>query len=220
MKREKDFFDCFTEKDLEDRPSFCYKPFYRDGFVMATDLAIMVRAPYNSLQGVYDKSEQPKRIPDFPQPNCDFELPLASIVKTIKSIPEVEEVRVHGIDAECDECDGHGTVEWVYEDSDGEEHRKDFDCPICDGRGKVKTKKYLREWRCIKINDTIFSVRTLMKLAKAMVVAGFDAVNIRNMPDGYTPALMTLGENIEVIIMPCSKESNPIREIKLVSCND
>ena len=220
MKREKDFFDCFTEKDYEDLPSFCYRPFYRDGYVFATDRAIMVRVLYDSLQGVYDNSEQPKLIPDFPKPNCDFELQLATIVKTIKSIPEVEEVRVDGIDAECDECDGHGTVEWVYEDSDGEEHRKDFDCPICDGRGKVKTKKYLREWRCIKINDTIFSVRTLMKLAKAMVVAGFDTVNVKNLPEGYTPALMCLGDNIEVIIMPCSKESNPIREIKLVSCND
>lgn len=219
MKREKDFFDCFTEKVLDDRPSFCYQPFYRDGFVIATDMAILVRVPYDSLQGVYDKSEQPKRIPDFPNPNCDFELPLATIVKTIKSIPEVEEVRVHGIDAECDECEGSGTVEWVYADSDGEEHRKDFDCPICDGRGKVKTKKYLREWRCISINSTILSVRTLMKLAKAMDVAGFDTVNVKNPPTGCTPALMHLGDNIQVIIMPCP-EAKPIREIKLVSCKE
>lgn len=53
-----------------------------------------------------------------------------------------------------------------------------------------------------------------------MDVAGFDTVNVKNLPTGYTPALMRLGDNIEVIIMPCSKESNPIREIKLVSCKD
>lgn len=217
MKREKDFFDCFTEKDYEDLPLFCYRPFYRGGYVYATDRAIMVRAPYNSLKEIYDKSELPKRLPDFPKPNCDFELSLEVLVETIKSIPEEEIVPVHGLDAECDECDGSGTVEWVYEDSDGEEHRKDFDCPICDGRGKVKTKKYLREWRCISVNGSVFSVRTLMKLAKAMDVAGFDTVNVKNLPTGCTPALMHLGGNIEVIIMPCP-EATPVREIKLGVC--
>lgn len=213
MKREKEFFECFTEIDYENRPSFCYHPFYRDGYVVATDLSILVRVPYNSLQGIYDKSELPKRLPDFPNPNCDFTLPLATLVETIKSIPEEEVIPVQGLAAECDECEGSGRVEWTYEDSDGTEHREDFDCPICNGRGKVKTKKYLREWRCISINGSIFSVRTLMKLAKAMDVVGLDSVHVRNLPTGCTPALMCLEDNIEVIIMPC--QSKPVREINL-----
>ena len=217
MKREKDFLDCFTEKYYEDLPSFCYRPFYKDGYVVATDSAILVRVPHNALKEKFCMPELKQRLPDFPKPNCDFELPLAKLVEILKSIPEEEQVPVHGTAAECDECGGSGTVEWVYEDSDGEEYREDFNCPICNGRGEVKTKKYLREWRCIRINDTIFLARTLMKLANAMDIAGFDVVKLRNLPNDYTPALMRLGDNVEVIIMPCTKESNPIREIKLKS---
>lgn len=214
MKREKEFFECFTEKEFGGLHPFCYRAFYRDGYVVATDRKILVRVPYNSLQGLYDKVDIPKQLPNIPNPNCDFELPLTTLVETIKSIPAEEIVPVHGREAECDECDGSGRVEWVYEDSDGEEHREDFDCPICNGRGRVKTKKYLRKWRYISINGSVFSVHTLMKLAEAMDVAGFDTVNVRNLPTGYTPALMCLEGNIEVIIMPCPG-AEPISEIKL-----
>lgn len=217
MKREKDFFNCFVDKDDEYLPSFCHRPFYRDGYVVATDRVILIRAKYDDLKGVYVQEDKPKRLPDFPEPNCDFQLSLSKLVDTIKSIPEEEYVNVYGKDAECDECEGSGRVEWTYEDSDGEEHLEDFDCPICDGRGKVKTKKYLREWRCISVNGSIFSVRTLMKLAKAMDVAGFDTVNVKNLPTGCTPALMHLGGNFEVIIMPCPG-ATPVREIKLEGC--
>lgn len=214
MEKEKEFFECFTEKIYVDLQPFCYKPFYRDGYVYATDRAIMVRVPYSKLRGLYDRVDYPKRIPALPTPNCNYKLPLDTLIKTIKSIPAEEVVPVQGIEAECNECEGTGIVEWTYEDSDGEDHRDNFDCPICNGMGKVKTKKYLREWRCISINETVLSVRTLMKLAEAMHIAGIETASILNLPIGCTPTLVRLGEDIEIIIMPCP-EAKPVREIKI-----
>lgn len=214
MKREKDFFECFMDVEDDYLPSFCHKAFYKDGYVVATDRIILVRVPYNSLEGIYDKEDTPKKLPIFPAPNCNLHLPLSVLVDTIKSIPAEEMVSVEGAAAECDECEGTGLVEWTYEDCEGKEHLENFDYPICNGCGRVKTKKYHREWRCISINGSIFSVRPLMKLAKAMDIAGFDSVNVRNLPQEPTPALMSLDGGIDVIIMPCP-DAKPIRDIKL-----
>lgn len=216
MKKEKEFFDCFTEKEDDYLPSFCRHAFYRDGYVIATDRAILVRAPYESLRELYvNEDKNPKGLPDFPASNCSFNLPLNILVDTIKSIPAEETIAVEGKAAECDECEGTGSVEWTYEDYDGNEHKQDFDCPVCGGRGRVKTKKFRREWRYISINGVRFLVRPLMKLAKAMDMEGFDSVEIKNLPPGQTPALMCLEGGIDILIMPSSQEAKPIREINI-----
>ncbi len=214
MKREKDFFECFTATENDYGSSFCHHAFYKDGYVVATDSIILVRVPYNSLKGIYDKVDIPKKLPNFPTPNCSLNLPLSVLVDTIKSIPAEEVVPVEGVAAKCDECEGTGFVEWTYEDCEGKEHLENFDCPICNGRGRVKTKKYRREWRCISLNGTIFSVRPLMKLAKAMDIAGLHSVKVKNLSQGPVPALMCLDGGIDVIIMPCP-DAKPIRKIKL-----
>lgn len=199
MKDEEKFLNRFVNQ-LE-WPESIKKPFYRDGFVYATNRTILVRVPYKDLQRLYEPVDSPKNLPQFPEPTCDIELPISVLVETFKSIPKVEERRVEGKDAECDECEGTGEVEWTYEDSDGEEHQKNFDCPICEGYGKVKTKEFYREWLYTSINGVAFRNNELIIMAEAAHDLGLSSIKILHLPEKCSPARFQLEPNIDIIIM-------------------
>lgn len=199
MKNEEKFLDRFVHPS--DWHEGVKKPFYREGFVYATNRTIMVRVPYRDLERLYDTVEKPKNLPKFPEPTCDIELPISMLVETLKSIPKCEERRVEGKAAECDECEGSGEVEWTYEDSDGEEHQKNFDCPICNGYGKVKTKNFYREWRYTSINGVAFRNNELIIMAQAAHDLGLDSIKISHLPESCSPARFQLQHNIDIIIM-------------------
>lgn len=198
MNEEK-FFDRFIE-DSGWNP--CPKqPFYRDGYVYATNRMVLVRVPYKDLTRLYEPDKVIKTLPTFPEPTCSLNLPISTIIDILKSIPAIEEVRVEGKDAECDECEGSGSVEWTYEDSDGEEHFEHFDCPICKGMGKVKTKKFYRELRFTSINGVAFRNNELKILAEAANDLGLNTIEVVQLPDSCSAARFHLEPNIDIIIM-------------------
>lgn len=213
MKDEEKFLNRFV--NTLEWPESIKKPFYREGFVYATNRTIMVRVPYNDLKRVYEPAESPKNLPQFPESTCDIELPISVLVETFKSIPQCEERRVEGKAAECDECEGSGEVEWTYEDSDGEEHQKYFDCPICNGDGKVKTKKFYREWLYTSINGVPFRNNELIIMAEAAHDLGLDSIKILHLPKSCSPARFQLEPNIDIIIM-AAVDVKVDREISLV----
>lgn len=215
MKNEKSFFSRFVYNGGFTNRDCLRKPFERDGFIYATDTRIMVRVSEDLCEEKYEISEKPKNIPPFPNADCCYKLELKELVGVIKSIPECETIAVSGKEAECDECEGDGRVEWTYEDSDGEEHYDYFDCPICGGKGKVATKEYEREERAIGINGLPFNVRLLENIADAMNDIGLTYVVIACLAEGTRPMLIQFQKGIDVIIMPtCFK---PCREIVLKS---
>lgn len=199
MINEEKFLNRFV--NILEWPESIRKPFYRDGFVYATNRNILVRVPYRDLERLYDTVDKPKNLPKFPEPTCQLDLPISVLVETFKSIPKVEERSVKGKAAECDECEGSGEVEWTYEDSDGEEHQKYFDCPICEGLGKVKTKKFYREWLYTSINGVALRNNELMIMAEAANDLGLSSIKILHLPESCSPARFQLEPNIDIIIM-------------------
>lgn len=199
MKNEEKFLNRFV--NTLEWPESIKKPFYRDGFVYATNRMILVRVPYRDLERLYDTVDKPTNLPQFPEPTCDIELPISVLVETFKTIPKVEELRVEGKAAECDECEGRGEVEWTYEDSDGEEHQRYFECPICNGRGKVKTKEFYREWRYTSINGIAFRNNELMIIAEAAHDLGLSTIRVLHLPESCSAARFQLEPNIDIIIM-------------------
>lgn len=188
------------------------KPFERGDYVYATNTFVMVRVAKNICDEKYSKIDSPRVIPGFPEPSCRYRLELKELIEIIKSIPRSETVKVSGKDAECDECEGSGRVEWNYESISGEEYTELFDCPICHGNGKVATKELEREERNISINGVSFNVELIMKIADAMNDIGLSLAVITSLTkDG--PMRINFQEGIDVLLMPNSW--TPCRELVL-----
>lgn len=174
----------------------------------------MVRVEKCLCEDSYNHQGGPEKLPSFPAPESNYKLDLKELIEVLKSIPQYETVAVSGKEAECDECEGRGEVEWTYEDSNGEEHFDYFDCPICDGKGKVKTKEYEREERAIAINGTSFNAGLLQTIAEAMNDIGLSYSVIAYQAKDSRPMLIQLKKGIDVIIMPCIGVE-PCRELHL-----
>lgn len=219
MQNEKLFFSRFVYNGEFINRACLKKPFERNGFVYASDARIMVRVEKSLCEESYDPQGGPKSLPSFPAPESNYKLDLKELIEILKSIPRCETVAVSGKEAECDECEGDGRVEWTYEDSNGEELYDYFDCPICDGKGKVKTKEIEREERAIAINGTSFNAGLLQKIAEAMNDIGLPYGVITYQAKNSQPMLIQLQEGIEVIIMPCIG-IEPCRELHLKQANE
>lgn len=213
MKNEESFFKRFVYNgEFVNRDSL-RKPFERDGYIYATNSRVMVRVAKNLCEESYKQQEHPKKLPTFSAGDCCYKLDLKELVEVLKSIPSCETVAVSGKDAECDECEGYGRVEWTYENTNGEEHRDYFDCPICDGKGKVATKEFYREERSVSINGVPFNAGLLCNIAEAMNDIGLQSAVVARLEKGSQPMLIQFQDGIDVIIMPSGVE--PYREMKL-----
>lgn len=218
MVNEETFFSRFVYDGPFVNRDCLRKPFERDGFIYASNSMFMVRVAKNLCEKAYDQSENPKLLPCFPAPECNYKLELKELIEVLKSIPRRKTVAVSGKDAECDECDGDGRVEWTYEDSDGEEHQEYFDCPICRGKGKVSTKVIGRYERAVSINGTSFNAGLLSLMAEAINDAGLKSVIIACPAREGHPMLIQFQEGVYVIIMPTGEK--PFQEINLKSNTD
>jgi len=214
MQNEKLFFSRFVYNGEFINRACLKEPFERNGFIYASDARIMVQVEKCLCEDSYNHQGGPEKLPSFPAPESNYKLDLKELIEVLKSIPQYETVAVSGKEAECDECEGRGEVEWTYEDSNGEEHFDYFDCPICDGKGKVKTKEYEREERAIAINGTSFNAGLLQTIAEAMNDIGLSYSVIAYQAKDSRPMLIQLKKGIDVIIMPCIGVE-PCRELHL-----
>lgn len=214
MQNEKLFFSRFVYNGEFINRACLKEPFERNGFIYASDARIMVRVEKCLCEDSYSHQGGSEKLPSFPAPESNYKLDLKELIEVLKSIPQYETVAVSGKEAECDECEGRGEVEWTYEDSNGEEHFDYFDCPICDGKGKVKTKEYEREERAIAIKGTSFNAGLLQTIAEAMNDIGLSYSVIAYQAKDSRPMLIQLKKGIDVIIMPCIGVE-PCRELHL-----
>ena len=55
----------------------------------------------------------------------------------MNSITPVDEIVYEDKEVECDDCEGHGTVDFTYTSIDGELFYTTDTCPVCGGKGSL-----------------------------------------------------------------------------------
>ncbi len=142
------------------------KPFEQSRYVYATDSNKVIRC---LIGDYYGKIQTPSANP--PNAHGLFEKAPSSLsplgidfneLETLKSEDEFNKPK----EVDCEECDGHGTVEWEYKG-----HERSFDCPECNGRGVISTKgrkktgrKIFGEYDSIQIDGVLFNANLFMSL--------------------------------------------------------
>lgn len=114
MQNEKLFFSRFVYNGEFINRACLKEPFERNGFIYASDARIMVRVEKCLCEDSYNHQGGPEKLPSFPAPESNYKLDLKELIEVLKSIPQYETVAVSGKEAECDECEGRGEVEWTY----------------------------------------------------------------------------------------------------------
>lgn len=131
-------------------------------------------------------------------------------------IPEMidEQVTVDVI-ADCEECTGTGTIEWVCGD-----YTKEDDCPYCDGEGTIDksykelTGKQIPNYQAaFMLDGTIFSYYVLDRLLKAAKLVGTETIVHRYFDEPLKQNYFELGHGIVVLTMPLRSDEENIKEL-------
>lgn len=187
-----------------DSPIF-EQPRPHENYIVATDKYIAIRIDKSKCNGEYvEHKNQPtswNRV--FGEPSgTPFVLNVHDIAKAINEIPESETIDVTGSPdvAKCSECEGSGYVEWMYEDSDGEEYTESHGCPVCNGRGKFDKRTFKREERNFGINGVWFNVGHLITVINAIYHLGHDTATIVRFPNQLINMLINVEPGVDMII--------------------
>ena len=106
-----------------------HNPFIQDGYVIATDGTILIRLNKSLVNIELQEQDSPKCQGLF-MPRKDVGFISLDSVKSLLSVPFIEETIEVDETKECTKCDGGGTVEWEFE-----RWTKYLDCPVCYGEG-------------------------------------------------------------------------------------
>jgi hypothetical protein len=141
--------------------------------------------------------------------NVEIEIKTKRIKTDFEKAPQIDAYDIVGEDIDCLECDGHGEVEWEYEN-----HTKDFDCPVCDGEGKSSVSKQIKngktridDYLCVKIGNSFFAADKIEKVLKTA-----EKINAKNITLTYqdTPnkgSIFKLND-LEILVMPYMQNDN------------
>lgn len=179
-------------------------PYIKDGYICATDTYSLIRVGKEYIPSTEFKEIEGYNM-KWNKPDIEIALSKRLIRLAIDNLPLIDEYKTEEQEITCPECDGIGTVEYEYEDRNGDMHYYDLDCPACDGLGvvdefiKIPTgKKIIDEDYNVKICDSYIKSRNLLKLFNAMEICGIEEISIVNFADYCI--MFNMCENIDVLI--------------------
>ena len=70
-------------------------------------------------------------------PSGYIKISIDKLDSLLNSINPVDEIVYEDKEVECDDCDGHGTVDFTYTSIDGESFYTTDICPVCCGKGSL-----------------------------------------------------------------------------------
>lgn len=187
------------DKALQMCTGDCYwaeKPRPHGEYIYATDTHILLRIKKHLCSEEYSAHDkQPKDLSRVvPQANTSLLLNIVEVGKIINAIELPKKIRV-----DCEDCDGHGEVDWTYEDLDGEEHYHRDDCPVCHGTGKVDREGSLNDMN-IAINGIIFNCGLLILLLNELYKLGFKTATVTYLKANSSMRI-NVNEDIDAVIM-------------------
>ena len=212
MKELNDFLlNLYTNSD-EARPLMCF-PNLENGNVYATDAHALIVVPESELCLKYNTNE---KYPNAQKLIDDIEAKELTSVKAKVSdlVKELTKARlmIDKNSIKCKECDGHGDVEWEYEDKKGSTHYRNEYCPVCNGEGSKETEHQfarvhlemkLQEdgtYHAIQIGDLYFHPFQLYRLFMVALMNQYETIEIFYDAENYGSCISYIGK-IKVLTM-------------------
>ena len=195
-------------RDCNLRP-WMQEPFYCLDKTMSTNSQVALITP--KIDGYEDYSDRTKFLLDIPRV-LDININVPDIRNAINKVPLIDDYDTEI--KECEDCEGNGLVDFIFIDSNCNEHIEEVPCPVCDGEGDVSVKipnggKILDENYAIKIKDSLFSARWVNELLYIAEVLRVDYVTLISQEDATKPSIFKI-KNVEFLIMPLVSSDNII----------
>lgn len=151
----------FTLKDDDFRPAMKL-PWIQGDFVIASDARKIICFKKELLEGMYMIEDNPKA-PDGLRvipigSNCDIIFYTNDLLMKIHELKFKEKSTYKREIIECNDCNGEGSVNFKYCDSNWVDHEINGECPVCDGSGKVELITDIEE------DTTVESFNNVLKM--------------------------------------------------------
>lgn len=226
IKKEKELFDLFVEKDGF-RESL-QTPFVdkTDGRVWASDGYILIMVNPKCISRKYDTRDMSKGKMNVCDYNCDHIVDVADMENAIDRLPKCPEVITKK--TECPECHGTGYVYTTYTASSNGKWYDDLktECPVCDGIGELDreethTGRMVPKYdSSIKIGEGSFMFRKIETVIDACKKLGVTQIRlIRTCRKGMS--VFALSDDVHIalntMINPEGKEVKADAEVTITN---
>lgn len=195
------------------------KPFIIDNDIYATDGKILVRfkgCAKDFPKITEHKDDSSKIINVFnDKASMYIRISIGKLDSLLNSIEPIDEMVYENKKVECDDCGGHGTVDFIYKSIDGELFYTTETCPVCGGKGslvksiEVKTGKkiipyetsyvdiYFEKYLYNTVNAEL--LHKIVEFCKQIDVSEFYFGII-----GHTKMIINLNDYIEIAVSCCN----------------
>ena len=196
-------------------------PFIIDNDIYATDGKILVKFKgcVKDFPEITDHIDNPSKIINVFNDNpCGYiKISIDKLDSLLNTITPVDEIIYEDKEVECDDCEGHGTVDFTYTSIDGESFYTTDICPVCCGKGslvksiEVKTGKkiipyetsyvdiYFEKYLYNTVNAEL--LHRIVEFCKQIDVSEFYFGII-----GHTKMIINLNNYIEIAVSCCNSD--------------
>lgn len=204
-------------------------PFIIDNDIYATDGKILVRFKecVKDFPEITEHIDNPSRIINVfnDNPSKYIKISVDKLDSLLNSINPVDEIVHKDKEAECDDCNGYGIVDFTYTSIDGELFYTTDTCPVCNGKGslvksiEVKTGKkiILYETSYVDIYFEKYLYNTVNAELLHRIVEFCKQIDVSEFYFGiidHTKMTINLNEYIEIVVVCCNKACNDENNLK------
>jgi hypothetical protein len=192
------------------------KIFTNNGMIFSTDMNAMIVLPKDEIIGNYIMGFSPKNLSTHFPKRLIENYEIGNLGKLLELVPKIKEVVISEKTTTCNECNGNGTVQYVYSRKNGKENVINANCPECQGQGEIEEGEYETgklipdpEQECVIKNLTFF-IKQINRLYETMRILGEDKCIIYFQDDVQTN--FKIGD-VHVVIASCVPIKKPVFEI-------
>lgn len=210
--------DLVRSKDECD-PEWVQKPHNVLDKTCATDKHIAVFTPQFGLFDDFTKKYHPHLYP-FPATHHQHII-VSDIKSALSKLPQEDCYDEEFI--ECGACEGEAEVEYEFQYKK-KTYTAYLDCPVCNGEGgfdkksdKLTGQKYFPETHAVKIGNSLFLGKILLRIIEICEILGVDNINLLSQTFPTKPTTFKAGE-VEMLCMPAvghNSELEIVEEIVL-----
>lgn len=205
------------------------KPFIIDNDIYSTDGRILVKFKgfVKDFPEITEHIDEPSKIINVfnDNPNRYIKISIDKLESLLNSINPVDEILYEDKEVECDDCEGHGTVDFKYRSIDDELFYTTDTCPVCGGKGslvksvEVKTGKKIIPYKTSYVD--IYFEKYLYNTVNAellhRIVEFCKQIDVSEFYFGiidHTKMIINLNNYIEIAVSCCKRPYNDENNLK------